>query len=81
MTVGTVGITGGKPGSWWSMTKDRDQLTPAEADDRDKIQPRRSSDREASRPDDPSTGPGPASAGADPRAADEVGGEEGRNYR
>lgn len=63
------------------MTKDRDQLTPAEADDRGKIQPRRSADREASRPDDPSTGPGPASHGSDPKGAAEVDGDEARKYR
>lgn len=63
------------------MTKDRDQLTPAETGDRDKIQPRRSADREASRPDDPTTGPGPASHGSDPKGANEVGGEQAENYR
>ena len=63
------------------MTKDRDQLTPAETEDRDKIQPRRSADREATSPDDRSTGPGPASHGHDPRGAEEVGGDQARNYR
>ena len=63
------------------MTKDRDQLTPAETEDRDKIHPRRSADREAASPDDRSTGPGPASHGSDPRGANESGGDEAGNYR
>lgn len=72
-TVGT-GIAG-------DMTKDRDQLTPAETEDRQKIHPKRSADREATSPGDPSTGPGPASSGHDPKGADEVGGDQAGNYR
>jgi hypothetical protein len=63
------------------MTKDRDQLTPAEPDDRQQLQPRRSAAREATGAVDASTGPGPASAKGDPRATDEVGPDEAGKYR
>jgi len=63
------------------MTKDREQLTPIEPDDGDKIRPRRSAAREATEPSDSSTGPGPASRQADPKAADEVDGSQKPNYR
>ncbi|HVX20299.1 MAG TPA: hypothetical protein VHB02_03020 [Acidimicrobiales bacterium] len=63
------------------MPKDRDQLTPNEPEDQRRLRPRRSAAREATDPVDPSTGPGPGSGRADPKAADEVGSEEATKYR
>jgi hypothetical protein len=62
------------------MPKDRDQLTPAEPSDQGRLGPQRSADKEARRPDDHSSGPGPASHGSDPAAVDEVGGDESSAY-
>lgn len=63
------------------MTKDRDQLTPAEPEDQDKLLPRRSAAREAVDPVDDSTGPGPASHGSDPAATAELDSSEAESYR
>lgn len=62
------------------MTKDRDQLTPAEPDDRSRIHPHRSAAKEAEGPLDGSTGRGPGSR-PDPAAAEEVDGGEKEKYR
>lgn len=63
------------------MSKDREQLTPAEVKDRDKIHRGRSAARDANGPDDPSSSPGPASSGVDPDAIEELQDEERDRYR
>jgi hypothetical protein len=63
------------------MPKDRDQLTPAEPEDLAESPPRRSAATEAVEGVDRPTGTGPASPGSDPRAVDQVGGEQSRSNR
>ena len=54
------------------------QRSAHEPEDLDKLRPMRSADRAASGPAD---GPGPASAGAEPAAVDEVPADEKSKYR
>jgi hypothetical protein len=63
------------------MSKDRDQLTPAEPDPPEKLRPRRSAAREVEQLLDRSTGKGSASSGADPKASDELDDTESSHYR